>query len=449
MGFLIATGSVVLTLVVVEICLRTWLPFSVATIGHLDSENAARYGWGFHPREIVRIGDPDTGALYKSLTNSRGWRDVEHSFENPDSAFRILVLGDSNTFGAIVPADRIYTRVLEDRLRAEGKYVEVISIAYGRWGTDQELEAFREEGIRYNPDLVILQISANDISDNMFHVMDEEKHIKPFYYELDDTGRLVRRVNPSWTIKDRRRIYQLKKLLRQSEILKRIHGLYIASRLGDLSFLRRLSPEADEMDFEDETSYSIHAPKIRQLLEVCDSVNPGFISFLESRLDEYIDGKALIRELERHGETGRADTVLRIFEARWFKDWSREMYYPATPDPGSYAWRLFFGLVTAIKEQADTVGADLVILSDVEEGGYQWEREWFRISPTPETKDRYLAPSRIVRAFAESSDIGFVDHREVHTRARNDMHPNIQGNKAMAENILVFLKERYWNRMGD
>ena len=449
MGFLVAAGSVVLTLVVVEICLRTWLPFSVATIGHLDSENAARYGWGFHPREIVRIGDPDTGRLYKSLTNSRGWRDSEHFLDNPDGAFRILILGDSNTFGAIVPANLIYTRVLEDSLRAEGKNVEVISIAYGRWGTDQELEAFREEGIRYNPDLVILQFSANDISDNMFYVLDEERHIKPFYYALDDSGGLVRHNNPHWTNQGRSGTTRINKSLRQSEILKRIHGLYIAFKLGDLSFLKRLSPEADEIRFTDETGYSIHAPKIRQLRTICDSVNPGFVSFLESRMDEYLDRETLIHEMERYGEMSRVDTVLRIFEARWFKDWSEEMYYPSEPDPDSYPWRLFFRLVSAIKEQADDIGADLVILSDVEEGGCRWERQWFRIAPDPEARERYLAPARIVRTFAESSGIGFIDNREVHTRARNDMHPNIQGNRAMAENLLAYLKENYWDRMGD
>jgi lysophospholipase L1-like esterase len=77
-------------------------------------------------------------------------------------------LGDSVTFGAIVPAKKNYTRVLGDKLINNGYNVEVINIAYGGWGTDQELEALINEGLRFKPNLIIVQFCKNDITDNAY-----------------------------------------------------------------------------------------------------------------------------------------------------------------------------------------------------------------------------------------------------------------------------------------
>ena len=108
------------------------------------------------------------------------------------------------TFGATVPSDKVYTRVLEDMLRQDGYNVEVINIGYGGWGTDQELEALRNEGVRYKPNLVIIQFCSNDLTDNLvFANSDEQKEalragvhraLKPFYYTISDDGRLLRHV---------------------------------------------------------------------------------------------------------------------------------------------------------------------------------------------------------------------------------------------------------------
>ena len=76
-------------LAIVEIGLRVFAPYQVATIGHREAPNAKRYGWGFGPGETIRIRDPDTGKVYVDKANSRGWRDREHTIENPDNRFRI------------------------------------------------------------------------------------------------------------------------------------------------------------------------------------------------------------------------------------------------------------------------------------------------------------------------------------------------------------------------
>ena len=130
--------ATVVVLVLAELVLRIFWPHYFATIGHVYSRNAVTYGWGYNPHELISITDPDTGEVYISRGNNHGWRDKDRSYTNDRNAYRILVLGDSGTFGAVVPSEKVYTRILEDKLIADGFNVEVINISYGKWGTDQQ-----------------------------------------------------------------------------------------------------------------------------------------------------------------------------------------------------------------------------------------------------------------------------------------------------------------------
>src|SRR2546430_1564409 len=49
----------------------------------------------------------------KVKINSLGMRDREYSVEKPKGTYRILVLGDSYTFGSGVQADETYAKLLE------------------------------------------------------------------------------------------------------------------------------------------------------------------------------------------------------------------------------------------------------------------------------------------------------------------------------------------------
>src|SRR4051812_46017701 len=101
---------VFLGFITTEITLRHFIPFYIPTIGHKYSRNAQLYGWGFNPYEGIYLQNPDTGETYFSHANNRGWRDNTHDVKNKKNSYRILILGDSNTFGPNVPADKIYPR---------------------------------------------------------------------------------------------------------------------------------------------------------------------------------------------------------------------------------------------------------------------------------------------------------------------------------------------------
>jgi len=164
-NLMVLAVSIAFCLVVAELVLRFVFPIRVVTIGLQDAPKADRYGWALKPHQLIRILDPDTGAVYTDYANSEGWRDRERTIERRPNTLRILVIGDSVTYGAIVGQADTYTAILERKLQAKGVDAEVINISYGGWGTDQELEALTLEGLSYKPDLVILQFSTNDPAD--------------------------------------------------------------------------------------------------------------------------------------------------------------------------------------------------------------------------------------------------------------------------------------------
>jgi hypothetical protein len=93
--------------------------------------------------------------------NQQGYRDREHVIDNPGKSLRIVILGDSLTFGDGVADDEIYPRLLQ---RQAGLDVEIISLAKDGWGTADELAALRREGLAYHPQIVIVGVVTNDPS---------------------------------------------------------------------------------------------------------------------------------------------------------------------------------------------------------------------------------------------------------------------------------------------
>lgn len=121
--------------IITEIVLRFLAPIAISNVGNIHTPNGLRFGWGFEPYGLVRIEDPDTGKVSFDRVNNKGWRDRDRTYENPNKAFRVLALGDSETFGFIVPKEKTYTWILADRMRREGMNVEIINISYSGWST--------------------------------------------------------------------------------------------------------------------------------------------------------------------------------------------------------------------------------------------------------------------------------------------------------------------------
>jgi lysophospholipase L1-like esterase len=92
--------------------------------------------------------------------NSLGTRGPEFAPTKPPGTFRILCLGDSRTFGWGLSEPETYCGVLE-RLQQEhaapGVKVEVINAGVNAWSYPQLQAYFRDVGVRYLPDIVVVE----------------------------------------------------------------------------------------------------------------------------------------------------------------------------------------------------------------------------------------------------------------------------------------------------
>lgn len=89
-------------------------------------------------------------------TNHLGMREVNATYDKESDEYRILVLGDSSNFGQGVSGTEMWSSQLELILEEQvQRPVTVLNAACPGWTTYQGLEAVREYGLQYQPDLII------------------------------------------------------------------------------------------------------------------------------------------------------------------------------------------------------------------------------------------------------------------------------------------------------
>ena len=185
---LIAMGMTTLfALVVAEVAARVllspekilsgsdfWIHRWVRTHGAGPSSN------GMIPDAPVDGYDPELGWLPQANfrseevnTNSQGLRGPrEHPFAKPDGEKRIVVIGDSFTFGFGVRDEHVYAELLDERLDAR-----VINLGANGYGTAQQYLRLKRSGFAYQPDLVIVGHFAPDADRNVLSFRDYAKPV--------------------------------------------------------------------------------------------------------------------------------------------------------------------------------------------------------------------------------------------------------------------------------
>ncbi len=98
--------------------------------------------------------------------SSRGLRNDEFEVPKPQDTYRILNLGDSVAFGWEVDQEETYGYQLVDLLNQQDKSqnYEVINAGVPGWSLETERNFLLQEGLSYQPDLVLLDLTiVNDI----------------------------------------------------------------------------------------------------------------------------------------------------------------------------------------------------------------------------------------------------------------------------------------------
>ena len=96
--------------------------------------------------------------------NSHGHRNKEVAIEKSPDSVRVIMLGDSLTFGWGVSAKDTVSEQLEAHLNANGagKRFEVINTGIGNTNTEMQVARFLGDEAKFSPDIVVLNYFIND-----------------------------------------------------------------------------------------------------------------------------------------------------------------------------------------------------------------------------------------------------------------------------------------------
>lgn len=174
-------SSLVLSLVLVEVCLSTFYPqlSRRPQVWQFDPE----LGWGHIPSATGLFIGPEFEVEIQ--INAAGLRDRNYQRTKPHKTQRLLAFGDSFIEGWGVPIEHSVAKQLEIQLQqaaAPDTTVEVINFGVAGYGTDQEMLFFERTGKHYQPDQVLLFFYGNDLWNNAAPTgIGSERGYKPFF----------------------------------------------------------------------------------------------------------------------------------------------------------------------------------------------------------------------------------------------------------------------------
>jgi lysophospholipase L1-like esterase len=192
-----ALGNLALATASLALCGLVWLlaelglrwahapmPFAFEDMAYLHVYSEA-YGW------VTRPGFHVSGGRWPETTvNAAGYRGHQYPPGPHAGHTRVLMLGDSLTFGYGVSDDETTSR----RLEALMPSLEVVNLGVQGYGTDQALLRFEGEGLGLEPDVAVLNFClANDFRDNASgRSIYDGAFPKPFF-TLDDSRLVLHR----------------------------------------------------------------------------------------------------------------------------------------------------------------------------------------------------------------------------------------------------------------
>ena len=161
-------GTLAVSVLAVEIVLRVYAnvadtslagalnldPYTILVEPHGEA--------GYRPRPERVIGY-DNGSV--ANINALGFRGPAVSLPKPDGVLRVVLLGGSTTFGWGVGDDE----TIDAHMRAimadqyPERVVEVVNLGFDGYDSFQLLERFRSDGLRLDPDIVIVNSGVNDV----------------------------------------------------------------------------------------------------------------------------------------------------------------------------------------------------------------------------------------------------------------------------------------------
>jgi len=174
---LLACG-VIIALLIGEIIIR-FFKLAPVTLGYNIIQN---YQFVDNPK-ICYMMKPRS---YEYL-NSEGFRGKEFNLKKDKGLVRIIMLGDSVTFGAFVEQASTFPELLEKKLNERSRFLsapvryDILNFGVCGYNIISEIELLKEYGLKYGPDIVVLNFfwNDNDLYPFYFWTFLERKDIPP------------------------------------------------------------------------------------------------------------------------------------------------------------------------------------------------------------------------------------------------------------------------------
>lgn len=345
-NILMAVFSVLMCLVLFEVVLRVFFPVYAPTttskheqVGLMEFD--PNFGW-FHKRALNTWIETQEYSTPVSI-NAKGLRGAEYSYTPTEGHKRILVVGDSFSFGLGVKDDETFSKRLETLFQGSGNKYDVINMGVNGYGNDQQLLLLKHEGYKYSPDIVVCQFFVgNDIVDNIsafihgsskpYYVMEGETlKLKNFPVSLMTLGSDVK-PEPKEP-KGRINIPFLKEFLQKNSYAY----IFLRLRYNYLLYLTGVRSGISEEDIEN--GWDVTCAILREMNNLCENDKIRFLvlivptreqilgvesSSTQSKLKEFFikEGIEYIDLLELMG--GRKDLYFTI-DSHWNREGHKEV----------------------------------------------------------------------------------------------------------------------------
>jgi len=213
----IVIGISIAFIFVVEVFLRLMLPQNLrgeSITGETFSEPDEIIGLRYRPGSRWRFMHPEYTAEY--AINEHGFRDTKpHPVPKPTGTIRVLLVGDSFTFGQGVNYHESWPAILEKRLHEAG-YDHIDLVKAGIQGMDTRSEFILMQQLleQYHYDVIVVGFLINDLYTNtLYRVESNEERLE------------VQSASDSW-------LKFTKKIFINNNREKTFHSLNIAKRMA-------------------------------------------------------------------------------------------------------------------------------------------------------------------------------------------------------------------------
>jgi lysophospholipase L1-like esterase len=162
-GILFVIFSIILTFLFLEIFIRIINPFQFRPKRDAAIFASQTYRLAKNKNILYEL-VPDSRALFNEIDfqiNAAGFRDKPYRIRKGNKK-RIIFVGDSLTYGWLIPLADTYHKQLEKIFHDRGYEAETMGMGVVGYNLIQEYFLIREKVAKFNPDLLVLQIGPND-----------------------------------------------------------------------------------------------------------------------------------------------------------------------------------------------------------------------------------------------------------------------------------------------